>query len=342
MSQEKRQEFYGRAEGVNLSPLWEVLATIAPPKPTTAAAPALWRYSDVRPFLFEASSLITAEEAERRVMILENPGLNKANRITDSLYAGLQLVMPGEVAPSHRHTANALRFIVEGNGAHTTVDGEKTIVHPGDFVITPGWTWHEHANDSEEPVVWIDGLDIHIVNFLNSGFFEPHSPNMQLEELPEGYSYRAYGHNLRPIGHEPVRVGNSPIFNYPYRISRDILHSMQRDGAPDKCHGFKMKYINPDNGDWAIPSIAACIQLLPAGFSTEPYRSTDGTVFSVVEGRGHSLIGSQRFDWSEKDIFVVPNWVEVRHFSDSDAVLFSYSDRAVQEKLGLWREVRGV
>lgn len=340
-SSEKRREFYERAEGKSLSPLWEILGTIASNEPVAKAAPALWKYDEVRPYLIEASTLISAEEAERRVMILENPGLENGNRITDTLYAGMQLVMPGEVAPPHRHTANALRFIVEGDGAHTTVNGEKTIVHPGDFVITPGMTWHEHGNDSPDPVVWIDGLDIQIVNFFNAGFFEGHSPEMQFEEMAEGHSYRAFGQNLRPIGHEPVTLGNSPIFNYPYRVSRDALDAMCRDTAPDACHGYKMKYINPDNGDWAIPTIATCMQLLPAGFDSKPYRSTDGTIFAVVEGDGYSVIAGKRFDWSAKDVFVVPSWLEVEHHANSDSYLFSYSDRAIQEKLGFFREQRG-
>ena len=163
----EREAFYERLSIHSVAPLWERLAGMLTPEPNTSAVAAIWRYDDVRPFIMEAGEMITAEEAERRVLMLENPALRGQARITQSLYAGLQLILPGEIAPSHRHTAAALRFIVEGEGAYTTVDGEKTIMRPGDFVITPAWTWHDHGNDSDEPMVWLDGLDIPMVLFLD-------------------------------------------------------------------------------------------------------------------------------------------------------------------------------
>ena len=128
--------------------------------------PALWKYRDVRPYLMESGELISAEEAERRVLVLENPGMRGASSITHSLYAGLQLILPGEIAPSHRHIQSALRFVIEGNGAYTAVDGERVTMHPGDFIITPSWTWHDHGNPGTEPVVWLDGLDVPMVVLL--------------------------------------------------------------------------------------------------------------------------------------------------------------------------------
>ncbi|MFZ9137799.1 MAG: cupin domain-containing protein, partial [Hylemonella sp.] len=132
---------------LHLTPLWEVLHALVPPQPNSPCVSTLWRYEQVRPFLQRAGELISAEEAVRRVLILENPGLRGKSAITQSLYAGLQLILPGEVAPSHRHTQSALRFIVEGTGAYTAVDGERTLMHPGDFIITPSWTWHDHGNE---------------------------------------------------------------------------------------------------------------------------------------------------------------------------------------------------
>ena len=147
----------------NLAPLWEQLHSLVTAEPAARCQPAIWRYAEVRPYLMQSGALITAKEAERRVLILENPGLKRQSSITHSLYAGLQLILPGEVAPAHRHTQSALRFIVEGHGAYTAVDGERTMMEPGDFVITPSWTWHDHGNDSDEPMVWLDGLDIPLV-----------------------------------------------------------------------------------------------------------------------------------------------------------------------------------
>ena len=142
--------------------------------PVTPALPANWDYDNVvRPYLMQAGGLITAKEAERRVLILENPGLRGQTCITHSLFAGLQLIMPGEVAPAHRHTQSALRFIIEGSGAYTAVEGERTLMQPGDFVITPSWTWHDHGNDTDRPMVWLDGLDIPIVRLFDASFAEP-------------------------------------------------------------------------------------------------------------------------------------------------------------------------
>ena len=162
----EREAFYGRIGAHNMAPLWERLHALVTPQPVTPVLPAIWHYRDVRPHLMRAGELISAEEATRRVLILENPGLKGQTSITHSLFAGLQLIMPGEVAPAHRHTQSALRFIIEGEGAYTAVDGERTTMHPGDFVITPSWTWHDHGNESNEPMVWLDGLDIPIVRLL--------------------------------------------------------------------------------------------------------------------------------------------------------------------------------
>src|SRR3546814_16016784 len=115
----------------------------------------MWRYADVRAPLLEAGAFITAQEAERRVLILENPGLRGQSRITTSLYAGVQLVMPGEVAPAHRHSQSALRFVLAGSGAHTSVDGEPTVLEPGDLVITPSITWPDQGNHTHTPLVQI-------------------------------------------------------------------------------------------------------------------------------------------------------------------------------------------
>src|SRR6266481_8843902 len=133
----ERAAFYRRIDKDSLTPLWEVLGALVPPQPTTPCVPALWRYQTVRPYLMEAGRLISAREAERRVLILENPGLRGASSITRTLYAGLQLILPGEIAPSHRHAQSALRFVLEGTGAHTAVDGERTTMRPGDFILTP-------------------------------------------------------------------------------------------------------------------------------------------------------------------------------------------------------------
>ena len=149
------QEYYARLGGKNTAALWEVLSGIVPPEPRRICVPALWRYEEVRPLLMEAGRRITAEEAERRVLILENPGIRGHSGITQSLYAGLQLVLAGEVARTHRHVAAALRLVLESAGGYTAVNGERVTMHPGDFILTPSWTWHDHGNPGEKPVIWL-------------------------------------------------------------------------------------------------------------------------------------------------------------------------------------------
>ena len=335
-----RRDFYDRIGKHEMAPLWESLHALVTPQPNSPAKPHIWHYDDVRPFLMEAGELITAREAERRVLILQNPGMGGQAAITRSLYAGLQLVMPGDVAPAHRHTQNALRFIVEGSNAFTAVDGEKTLMHPGDLVITPAWHWHDHGNDTDQPMVWMDALDIPLVSFFDASFAEAGTAEAQELTRPQGDSDVRFGNNLAPVDWAPASQ-SSPIFNYPYARSRETLAAMATNGPPDACHGHKLRYVNPSNGGHVTPTMAAFIQLLPAGLVTESYRSTDASVFSVVEGEGESIIGDTRLHWSARDVFVVPSWVPVVHRPAGDAVLFSYSDRAAQEKLGLWREARG-
>ena len=336
----ERQDLYRRMEKHHLTPLWEVLHDLIPPLPATPCKPALWKYADARPYLMEAGKLITAREAVRRVLILENPGMPGESCITQSLYAGLQLILPGEIAPSHRHSQSALRFIIEGSGAYTAVDGERTTMHPGDFIITPSWTWHDHGHPGSEPVVWLDGLDIRIVQTFGAQFQENYAEEVQPVTRSEGASSARYGANLAPLGAVAPFGKTSPIFNYPYERSREALEKLSRDGEADACHGWKMRFVNPMTGGHAMPTIAAFIQLLPKGFRSATYRSTDGTVYTVVEGKGKANIGGETFDFEPRDVFVAPSWAPVRFEAASECVLFSFSDRPAQEAMGLWREQR--
>ncbi|HLL26231.1 MAG TPA: gentisate 1,2-dioxygenase [Xanthobacteraceae bacterium] len=336
----EREAFYKKIDGENLSALWTVMRDLITPEPKSACRPHLWRFDALRAYMLEAGRLITAKEAERRVLVLENPGLRGQAKVTTSLYAGIQMVLPGEVAHAHRHSQSALRFILEGKGAHTAVDGERTMMEPGDFVITPSMKWHDHGNESSQPMFWLDGLDIPLVQFLDASFAEGLDDEEQPITRPAGDSFARYGHNLLPVDMKRSSP-TSPVFNYPYAHTREALEGAKAQSAWDACHGVKMRYSNPVSGDYAMPTIGTFIQLLPKGFRTARYRSTDATVFAPIEGRGRSKIGEQTFEWGSRDIFVVPSWQWVSHEANEDAVLFSFSDRPVQEKLGLFREDRG-
>lgn len=340
----RRNDYYRRLDPHSLAPLWEVLGELVTPAPASRCRPACWRYADIRALLLESGEIISAREAERRVLVLENPGLRGASRITTSLYAGLQLILPGEIAPAHRHTQSALRFVIEGEGAYTAVDGEKTIMREGDFVLTPAWSWHDHGNESDRPMVWLDGLDIPVVALLDASFAERHPDEAQAHTRFPGHASARYGRGLLPAdppnGHAAGR--SSPIFSYPYARTREALERLSREESElDPCHGIRMKYANPLDGGYALATIAAFVQLFPRGFRGEAHRSTDAAVFSVVEGTGRTVAGGEVFEWGPRDTFVVPSWSPRRHEAEEEAVLFCFSDRGIQERLGLWREERG-
>jgi gentisate 1,2-dioxygenase len=313
----QREDFYRRIDPHHMAPLWTRLRALVPGEPTPIGVPHRWSYTEVRPHVLESAEHISAAQAERRVLILENPALRGTSQITGTLYAGLQLIMPGEIAPAHRHTQSALRFIVEGGGAYTTVDEEKILMEPGDFVVTPPWRWHLHGNESAAPMVWLDGLDIPMAAHFNSTFREDHG-------------------DRRP---ESPRPSDGPV-SFPYREARERLHALARAGPPDAHLGHVLPYRHPVTGDWAMPTIAPMLRLLPGGFATRPYRSSDGMVFIAAEGAGSLEAAGAEFDISPRDVFVVPGWIPYTLRAHGNLVLFSYSDRAAQEKLGFFREQR--
>ena len=333
----ERQNFYRKISGANVTPLWEVLHSVITAQPNTPCVPYLWKWQQMRPWPLEAGSLITAQEAERRVLVLENPGLRGKTRITHSLYAGLQLIMPGEIAPVHRHSQSALRFIMEGEGAYTAVSGEKVTMNVGDFVITPSWTFHDHGNTSGKPMVWLDGLDLPIVELLDAQFMEKGEGQAQQTSQQATTNLARFGNTMKPVEYK-ARSRTSPLFWYPYERTRDALETLKRHGEMHPCWGHKLQYTNPVTGDWAIPTIGTFMQLLPAGFSGAEYRSTDSTVYSVVEGQGRCRIADQVLEFGPKDVFICPSWMPYSLEASEDTVLFSYSDRPVQQALDLWRE----
>jgi gentisate 1,2-dioxygenase len=340
----ERLAYYAAIRALHLSPLWEQLHALVPPQPNTPCVAAHWRYDALRPHLMRSGTIISAAEAVRRVLVLENPALPGLASATQSLYAGLQLILPGEVAPAHRHTQSALRFVVEGRGAYTAVNGERTTMEPGDFIITPSWTWHDHGSEAAGPVVWLDGLDIPLVRFLDAGFAENAATDQQALMRTEGHNLARYGANMAPLREASPHGATSPIFSYPYARSREALARLLRDGPPDAWDGIKLRYVNPASGGAPTPTMAAFLQLLPAGFQGQPYRQTDGAVFSVVEGRGVAVVGDgatqQRFEFAPRDHFVVPSWQTLRLLANDECVLFSFSDRPVQMATALWREER--
>jgi len=324
----------------NMTPLWDVFKDLVSKEPNSGCQPTLWRYCDARPAVLEAGEVISASDAERRVLILENPGLKGQSRTTTSLYAGLQLVLPGESAPAHRHSQSALRLVIEGDGGYTTVNGERVPMAPGDFIITPAGCWHDHGNDGGEPVVWLDGLDIPMIGLLDASFVEHHPDHVQSVTRPSGDALARYGSGLLPVNYD-ASLSSSPLFHYPYARTLDALKRLRQSGEVDPCHGLKFVFVNPATGGPAIPGIEAFVQGLQAGTTTEAYRATDATVFSVISGDGRMHLDDRVFEWSQHDTFVVPSWCRYQLESHNEGVLFGFSDRPLQRYLGILREERG-
>lgn len=333
-SNPNREQFSNELAGLHIRPLWERVMRL---QPGTAAIPVIWRWEQAQPRLMRAAELITTREAERRVLMLENPALKGTTFATTTLYAGLQVILPGEIARTHRHAPNALRFIIEGEGAYSAVEGERVMMKPGDFVTTPNWAWHDHGNVGSEPVVWLDGLDLAFANLFGAHFREEYPQESQPVSHAQGEAGALYGANLLPVDYRP-KGHASPLLSYPYDRTREALAQLAKGGDPHPSHGHKLRYVNPATGGHAFPTMAVFMQWLPKGYAGRPYRSTDGAVFCVVEGRGSVAIGDARWDFAPHDVFVVPSWTHYQLKADTDCVLFSYTDRAAQEALGFWRE----
>ena len=341
--QSNEAPFRQRLAAAKLVPLWGFFGDWFSAEPRPSAVPYLWRYSELRPVVLEAASVVTTADAERRVLVLENPGLEGRHLATDALYAGLQLIMPGEFARAHRHTAAALRFICEGENAYTAVAGERCYMRPGDFIVTPSWSWHEHRNESAEPMIWLDVLDVPLIRFLGAGFSEHYQETEYPQAVPPGDSQLRYGRSLVPVGFKRGG-GASPVFAYPFDYAYEALDHLRTHSEWDSCHGIKMQYIDPTTGGPAVPTISTFLQLLPQGFATSPYRATAGSVVTVVRGRGRVTIGhgsdAATYDYGPRDLWAVPSWRHISISAVEESVLFSASDEAVHRKLGVWREQR--
>lgn len=342
--QAQREAFYADLPENNMGALWNVLATALTREPVVRSRPALWRWKEARPRVMRAGELVTAAEAERRVLMLLNPGLPRDQiKAVGTLYAGLQLILPGEVARTHHHTPNAIRFIIEGEAAFTSVDGEKTLMGHGDFVTTPNWTWHDHGNRSASPMIWLDVLDLPFVTELDAIFFEEYFWNHEGEEVRPverdgDDSIARWGCNVRPT-YMRAPDGYSPILNYRWETTRATLHALRGDQA-SPFDGVIVEYINPHTGGPTLPTMAAFLQLLRKSEHTRAHRHTTSTVYHVAEGGGYSVIDGERFDWEKGDTFVVPSWTWHEHASEGgeEAVLFSTSDRPILGSFGLYRE----
>lgn len=323
-----------------LVPLWSVAAALVRPEPKPAFRPLRWDWAgQVRPAMLEAGRSVSTAEADRRVLLLAHPDMPRP-ATTHTLVVGIQMLLEGERAPPHRHSQSALRMVLEGSGAVTFVDGEPLEMRRGDLILTPGGCWHGHEKTTDGPMIWLDGLDVPIVNHLGSAFYahgEAAGPSR-----PGGFSPATFGRCLVPDA-PPLPPAAPPAFHapqlrYPYADALAALEALAAAAPPDPRHGHRIRYASALTGAHVLPTIGAFLSLLPAGFAGAPSRATDSRVLVVLEGEGESEIGGERIAWREGDILAVPNWAAVAHRAARRSVVFAFSDIALQQRLGLWRE----
>jgi len=334
------EEFYADIEAANLPPLWKYLGGMITRQPVYDAVPFLWRWSEVYPRILQAGQVPIERGGERRVLILNNPGLSHLYTTTHNLYAGVQMVKPGEVAPAHRHTQSAIRFVIKGNGGYTAVEGERCYMEEYDLLLTPRWQWHDHGNQTTEPVIWMDGLDINLIRSLNASFFEPYPEQVRPSDKPDNNSLKTYGGGaLRPAWQKPYNDSGSPLLIYKWAKTYEALQQLaQVDASP--FDDVALTYTNPLTGGPVLPTISAWVQMLRPGVHTQAHRHTTSAVYHVIEGAGSTIINGQRFDWQKGDFLALPPWCWHEHLntSSSPALLFSITDTPVLEAFGLYRE----
>ena len=338
------EAYYAQLGRFEAGALWTVANDIEPWFPRPASVPVIWRYRDLRPLVRQAPALVKPEDAGRRVVMLVNPKRREISAAVGLLYTGLQVMNAGECASAHKHAASALRFIMEGSGAFTVVDGERMTLGARDFVLTPVGTWHEHGVDeSGTQCIWQDGLDIPLVNALDANFFTVHPNLQQPVTQPIDSSYAAYSRGfLQPAFLRPNwKTPYSPLLKYPWEPTYEALCAASRCHEGSPYDGILMEYVNPITGGAVMPTIGASMQLLPPGLRTRAHRHTGSFVYQVAKGRGCAVIDGCRYDFEEKDIFALPSWSihEFHNASDTDDLcLFSFNDLPVMRALALYQE----
>jgi len=336
------EAYYKDLERYEAAALWTVANKIEPWEPQSMSVPVLWRYADLREHVLRSVQLVSPEQAGRRVIYLSNPGRRDVSAAVGWLYSGLQVMHPGEVATAHAHSASALRFIMEGDGAYTIVDGHKMTLGAKDFVLTPNGTWHEHGVEaSGSPCIWQDGLDIPLVNALEANFYAVHPKLQQETAYPVDDTSKTWGNpGLRPASGAWSK-GYSPLFKYEWEPTYESLQQYAEATEGSPFDGILMNYVNPITGRHVMQTIGASMQLLRPNERTKAHRHTGSFIYQVAKGKGYSIVAGCRFDWQERDIFCVPSWARHEHGNTSsgdDACLFAFNDLPVIEALGLYRE----
>ena len=320
-----------------LSGLWNVDHAERPSDPKTKVRPHLWKWHDIYDSLVQAKEKISVASGsvERRVIRLVNPGMAESEMTSHTILLSFQLIQPGEVAPAHRHTMAAFRFILQGRGAYTNVDGQKMVMQDGDLILTPHGCWHEHAHEGDENMVWIDGLDVPFIQALQQISFDPYKAGrLPVNETVDPATF----HGLtRPIGSD---IPQTPLLHYHWRDTYASLQRLAR--APGNPHdGAALEFVNPVTGGSTLPTMSCRAQMLRPGEKTKAHRHTSTSIYHAYSGSGTTVINGEKFEWQKGDTFIVPLWHWHEHAnasSSEEAILFSMHDEPILKAFGLYRE----
>ncbi len=322
----------------NLVPLWPSLRAALPfGMPSRRTRPTLWRYGDIRPQLIEAGRLTPIDKAERRVLVLSNPGLGLENmQATPSIYIGMQLILPGETAPNHKHSPSAVRFVVEGEGGFTVVEGEKCPMEPGDLILTPSGLWHEHGHSGSGPVIWMDALDLPTVFALEASYGTEGPPQIARNEADSSQTkYRRAG--LVPWAAVNRPRAAYPLIRFPWREVKAALADLA--SVTPRGEIVRLAYVNPETGGECMPILGFSAVHLRPGETARPARHSASSVIHVVDGVGTIEIDGTSLRFERFDTIAVPTHAEVRienASSSSPAHLFVVDDAPMQKKLGFY------
>lgn len=335
-------EFYEDAQRLHLSPLWLRQGRV----PHKASVPYLWKWPQVREQILRAAEVVSTKDVERRVLGLINPSFQGSGKFgtTPNLVAAIQMILPGEIAVAHHHTPAALRIIIEGEGAYTCTDGERCWMEPGDLILTPSWSYHDHKNEGKGPMIWLDGLDVPLVESMDTLFFElfPGKITQPLIGPDEASTHRFSAPGLRPAG---FRWGKpySPLTKYSWRYTVAALDALLTSEA-SPFDDLMVEYFNPHTGGPVMPTVSCYAQRLRPGIHTKKHRHTSAAIYHVFRGSGFSIIEGQRHDWARGDVLAIPGWHEHEHANPSkseETILISYTDEPLLKALGLYREEAG-
>lgn len=322
-------------DSVNAQPLWDRYGRVTRREPVAKDTPMCWAWADMAPLIDRATREVSMEDAERRVLLLTHPVFKESFATTTNLSAGLQTLLPGEVARAHRHTLQAIRFVMEGSGAVTSVNNQANQMQQGDFILTPAWTWHEHVHPGTERVVWFDGLDLPLCRDIDTMFFELGAEGKDVFDPPatRAPSLHANATVLKPDSFDAH--GDSPS---RFRYAKERAWHALDAATPDADGSRWLRYVNGESMGAVMPTLDCYLVACAPHKTTRPRRSTSNAVCVVAQGQGSSQVGNKKFDWQRNDVFTVPHWNWVSHTASDDAIIFMMTDRELLASLGYLRE----